>query len=310
MSTQPLPPPAIPCPTSSWIGHAVPVILILLAANGIAFLGYAVISRRCLVFARRQAGDILGHTAGIACVINAVLFAFIVFAAWTYYDKARDAVDRETGTIWQIWNDIEVSEHPGLREPGHLLGDRVREYVAGRLQRYVRFVADKEWKEVARGRGWETVGVDSGMTYLREAYQAVLESQQEQGASRGKANAALASEIVKRFNSVFEARQERIALGEEGAIQWIVWVALIGGGLLSLASVCVLGFESPKLHAGTVFMLATSLGLIVVVIVALNTPFKGIAPILPTRFCKLASEMNAWEIHEAQMREAALRNSH
>ena len=75
---------------SGWIATAAVVIVV---TNAIALAGLRLVNTHFHVESRQYDRDILGHAAGITGVINAVLFAFIVFVAWTYYDRGRDTVD-------------------------------------------------------------------------------------------------------------------------------------------------------------------------------------------------------------------------
>ena len=75
----------------------------LLPVAGILFfvtaVGAPLVVRRLFPQDREGEGDVLGAASGIVGVVNAVLLAFIVFAAWSNYDRAAEAVNKETDAI-------------------------------------------------------------------------------------------------------------------------------------------------------------------------------------------------------------------
>jgi hypothetical protein len=269
------------------LGRGTVAALIILFANLVALLGCWIVSPRVFVAHRREDPDLTGHVAGITGVINAVLFAFIVFATWTYHDHAEEAVGKETGTIWKLWADVEAMEARPGHEPVRVLGDSLRKVVASQLTDYVDYVANQEWNFAT----WDTASSDGGTRVLREAYETVLlHAKADTAPEKG-----LTGELVREFNALFEARQERIAYGTEPAISPMVWIVLLGGGVLCFGCCWLIGFKNLQLHALFMSLIATSFGLILVLIFALNTPFTGIAPIPPKRFCDLSTNISRWE---------------
>ena len=294
----------------------------LIVLNLIAIAGQQIVGRFVLIRSRKEHAELLGHIAGVTGVINAVLLAFIVFVAWTYYDRARDSVDREVGVIWQVWRDIETAD-PG--SPMYSAMDSgVHDLVVNRLMTYVDSVAFREWPIMnSRDSLREDKKPDPDSLYhaqfawcdsiISDAYESVLLSeeptQQDIGSTRSApsptrhragtvssaARRALGEEIVRRFNQLFLVRQQRIAYSTEDAIPFMVWKVLFGSGLLCICCCWLIPFKGQWLHAAITGLVASSLSLILILILELNTPFRGRDAILNTAFTRLQLDIDAWE---------------
>jgi len=121
--------------------------LILIVVVTVGLLVRLLIGRVFSLKERLVHNELLGHVAGIAGVINAVLLAFIVFAAWTDYDRARDVVSQEVSLVNDIWRDVEAVSS-------------VHDSVVRELQGYLLTVIDTEWPYMRRGASSETQGAD------------------------------------------------------------------------------------------------------------------------------------------------------
>ena len=316
---------------SGWIATAA---LVIVVTNAVALVGLRLVNTHFHVEARQYDRDILGHAAGITGVINAVLFAFIVFVAWTYYDRARDTVDQETSVVWQIWHDVEAME-PGAPNEGRplagVLAAKDHAKVARELKLYARDVADGEWEAMrdwTRHRGVNAYRnqFEKADDMLRDAYYTVLKADiGSRSANSGKPGTTRApraprdpsvappgtqrvviAELVRRFNDLFELRRRRIEMSSAGAIPAIVWATLLVGGALCITCSWLIGFKNVTVHAVVMSLIASSLSLIVFLIFSLNTPFSGVAPISNDRYAALAYDIDHWEDREARGLEGDL----
>jgi hypothetical protein len=275
-----------------WIVSA---FIVLLEVNLVALIGQQIVGRWYKVQSRRMHEEILGHIAGITGVINAVLFAFIVFVAWTRYDRAGDTVDQEVSLIWQIWHDVESAEPKG-HPMEDVIPEALHHQIAAELRWYVNEVTDREW-QLMQSKAAEEPGYrhkfEAGTDSLRAAYENVLRVDMKRGTPR-----TLITEIIKRFNSLFEVRRQRIAFSVEGAIPFIVWMSLLGGGLLCVACCWLIGFKDLNLHALITGVIASSFAIILFLIMSLNTPFRGAAAISNLPFRALQVDIERWEERE------------
>lgn len=274
---------------------------VLLVVNVIAVRGLRLV-RRWRFEAREKQADVLGHAAGITGVINAVLFAFIVVVAWTYYDHAREAFSEEAGLVWQLWHDVESAKGSGSMYG--MLPHPLLTKISTHLESYVKYVAYSEESvrtlyEKASSDSlrdlYKTIGEDE----LRAAYEGLLMTKRDSAHKSSAALRPLIDEMVHRFNDLFDARRRRFEFEGAKAVPGTVWVALVGGGLLCIACCWFLGIQDARLHGWVMFLIGSSFGLITFLIVALNTPFKGIDPI-PNPYVTLLDDISGWEHREGE----------
>ena len=259
-------------------------ILVLGVVLTAALLLQAVIVRLVPDQSRRAHNELLGHTAGIAGVINAVLLAFIVFAAWTDYDRARDVVSQEVSLVTDILRDVEAVSS-------------VHDSVVHGLQGYLAAVADSEWAVMragvpqgAPGRS----GFGSGWRSLNRSY--LLALQLDAGTALQR---VVAEELVKRFNSLFDVRRQRIAYATYGALTSTVWGVVLAGGIVSIACCGLFGVESHRLHIASTALVAASFGLVFFLIISLQWPFRGHTQITVDPYCRAWNSVDRDERAEA-----------
>jgi hypothetical protein len=64
----------------------------------------------------------------------------------------------------------------------------------------------------------------------------------------------------------------------------IMWAVMIGGGILTVLFPCMFGVENGLAHALIIAILATSIGLMLLIVYDLNNPFRGDVHIQPDGF--------------------------
>jgi hypothetical protein len=232
-------------------------MLALFMATGL--LGQRVILHLVPLEQRRAHNDVLSAASATAGFINAVLLAFIVFVAWTSYDRAREVVSQESSLTADLFADATV-----------LQGD-IGGHVRGELLEYVTTVVDSEWPAMANGlMGRGTTARRPGWQALRHTYADLLELE-----PTSKSQELVIGEMLKRLNSLYDARRQRLSAASGGSLSPVVWSVVLAAGLLSLAFCWLFGFETGGLHVASTSMVAACLGLVIFLIVALDRPFRG-----------------------------------
>ena len=250
--------------------------LIVVSFIGVALLGQRIILAFVPLESRRAHNTVVSATSATAGVINAVLLAFIVFAAWTDYDKAEDGVSEEASLISDLNADASVLPNG--------LGLHVRE----ELRNYVNVVVDSEWHAMADGRFEHADSSGrAGWQFLRHTYGDLLELNPTKGSET-----VVVAEMLKRLNQLYDARRKRLESASGGSLNRIVWIVVIGAGFLSVAFCWLLGFEEGSMHAVSTAMVAASFGLVVFLIVALDRPFRGPDQVSAKPFLSVQRIMN------------------
>jgi hypothetical protein len=244
-------------------GAALIVVAVLLS-----WVGVVAVARIFPLEARSLHNEVAGFIIAIIGVVYAVLLAFIAVAVWQNYDNMNSAVDREASLVSNLYRDsIALPETP-------------RAALRADLDTYLANVIDTEWPVQRAGRvkkaGWQTLN----------HFHAVLAKVQSANADA----AVVDAEMLRTLNLLYDARRARLMSSQEG-LNRVVWTILLLGGGITVAFSCVFGVPSLRMHLAMTGMLAASLTLVFILIVALDQPFRGSLGIEPTPFVDVQKEL-------------------
>jgi len=103
------------------------------------------------------------------------------------------------------------------------------------------------------------------------------------GAQQVPYSQARYNQILEQLHGLGDARRERLLAASEG-LATILWVVLIGGGVITIAFTYLFGLENAVVHTLMVAALAMILSLSLFTVAALDHPFKGDVRIHPDAF--------------------------
>jgi len=243
----------------TWLWGSILVLLL----DAFACIGLLVFHRLVKIDTRRAHNDLTGFTVAVISVTYAVLLAFIAIATWQAYANAEEIVDREADCVGSIYRDTQ-----GLPRS---MGQDIR----SDIQLYVSTVIKQEWPLQQDGemptQGWEP---------LRKVHSAIVTMQP---ISRGEA--VIQAELLKTLNMLYSARSSRISAAQ-GHIPEVIWWIIFMGGALTIGYTYLFGFRDFFMHLITTAAVSTSLALVVVLIVALDWPFRGKVSVSADAFVK------------------------
>jgi hypothetical protein len=200
---------------------------------------------------RRAHNDVAGFIIAIVGVIYAVLLAFIAVSTWENFNKAQDAAELEANMVDNLYIDC-----AGLPPK---LAFTVRRH----LRDYTRLVIDKEWPAQQAGRtnteGWEP---------LFELNTAIAKFHPTETTQ------AVDSEILHTANDLYRARRDRL-VASTSRIPTVMWAITALGGALTVGFSFLFGVPKFRIHLLMTGLLAASLSLVIVLIVAFDCPFRG-----------------------------------
>ena len=245
-------------PTWLWGG------VVVLAFVAAACAGLVVFHRLVHLEIRKAHNELAGFTVAIVAVTYAVLLAFIAIATWESYTRAGEVVDREAAFVGNIYRDTVA-----------LPADVGREMRTD-LQQYVHMVIEQEWPEQQKGEppaaGWEPL-------YRLHAAIVTLHPQ-----TMGEQ--VVEAELLKVLNDLYGARANRLS-AIEGHIPDAVWWLILLGGMITTGYMYLFGFHDFRMHLVMTAAVSASLALVVVLIMALDWPFRGAVSISPDAFVKV-----------------------
>lgn len=232
------------------------------AIIGLSALGLVLTHRLVPVVHRRQHNEFAGFLIAVVSVFYAVLLAFIAIAVWESFGKAGQIAAHEASLTGDIYYDAQTMPEP------------LRAELTQSIHDYVGVVLHEEWPAMALGAEYG----EAGWVPLRAAHEALARFR-----TTDPIQAAQFSELLNRLNSLYDARRERILASEE-RLQPVVWGIVLWGLVLTVGFTYLFGMSSFRMHLLMTSSVAASIGLVVVLIVAFDYPFRGEVQVSPEAF--------------------------
>lgn len=250
----------------SWLYHNLPTWLIGLVIIG----GFAVLSVLGLLLFRRATrgrlflneemnNDIIFFASAIG-VFYSLMAGLMAVAVWGNYASVQDLVSQEASSIGTLYREVTSLPEPARGE----LQQQLREYNA--------FLIEQAWPAQRRG------------LVLDEATRRVNAFADRLSAFNPETlgDQARYAETLSQFNQMIELRRKRIgSLG--GALPPVMWGIMLIGAALSVGVTYLLKINTGVQVTLTAF-LATFIGLVVFVMVGLDSPLSGPLAIEPTAY--------------------------
>jgi hypothetical protein len=248
----------------NWI-YSTPTLLwgatMVVFFSGAACVGLIVFHRLVHVELRRAHNELAGFTVAIISVTYAVLLAFIAIATWEAFADAGQIVQNEADYVGAIYRDTQ-----GLPPQ---MGQDIR----SDLRLYVDTVVEKEWPEQRLG-----ITPEAGWAPLYKLHRSIATMRP---ADLGEA--VIEAELLRTLNELYRVRASRLS-AVEGHIPPVIWWIIFIGGAITTGYTYLFGFEDFRLHLVMTAAVAASLTLVVVLIIALDWPFRGEVSVSPDAF--------------------------
>lgn len=236
--------------------------VVILLVVGLSILGLVVTNRFLHLELRRKHNEFTGFNSALIGVVFAVLLAFIAVSAWESFGKAGDTAAIEASLTGDLYRDSAAMPEP------------IKSELTGDLADYIDIVLTQEWPAMAIGAPVS----NDGWVPLAKFHRA-LGSVETVNAIQ----VAMVSEMLRRLNSLYDARQDRI-LAAQDHIEPAVWWVVILGAAIVISLTYLFGMESFAMHQAMTGAVAASLALVIVLIVAFDYPFRGEVQVAPDGF--------------------------
>ena len=226
-----------------------------------AVLGLVLVQRLVPSSLREEHNDVAGFIYAVVGVMYAVLMAFVVIVVWQDYEAAKGTVESE------------ANELAGVYFLADRLPDPERARVQGLARSYARVVVEEEWPLMERGE--TSARASSALRELRLSLQDI-----DASTSAGQ---VLYDQALTRMHQVSDARRLRLLETSEG-LPGILWVVLVGGGVVTVCFTYLFGLKNNVAHALMVAALTLLICGILFTIGALEYPFTGYSRVQPHAF--------------------------
>ncbi len=191
-----------------------------------------------------------------------MLIAFVVFATWDDYDKAKINSDTEANTI----HDLFLNSH-GLPE-------EFQPQIKAKILEYLNEVIEDEWDSLAVGKAnhqSKEILVDLWKIYM------------DMDSLHNDKQKAIFAESISKLNDITDARRMRI-LDSQNHIPDIIWIVIIFGALTSVGFSLFFGTKSFAIQVTMTSLFTITNVIIILMILNLDNPFSGDAKITPEPF--------------------------
>ena len=236
-------------------------LLIVAVATLVAVGGLVLVQSLVSTERRKQHNDVAGFIYAVLGVSYAVLLGLMLIAVWEQWNAAQDVASDE------------ANELAGIFWFAHALPQPEGRHIQELARSYAEVVVEEEWPLMEQGRSspkaWATLDQLRG---------AILGLDPPTGAQQVRYN-----QVLEQLHALGDARRERLLAANEG-LATILWVVLIGGGVITIAFTYLFGLEDTVVHTLMVAALAMILSLSLFTVAALDYPFKGDVRIHPAAF--------------------------
>lgn len=232
-------------------------LLVLLGTLPPVFILFLV-RRRCGIESFKVNHDATGAIFNVIGVLYTVLLAFVMVTAWERYTRLTEYCETEGNKVADLHRDSYML--PGAVQY------RVREALIG----YARAVEQKEWE--CMNRGEDCPEADAAIDNLWQVYYSVK--------PRTDTEKIWYAEAVDKLNDLADYRRLRL-VSSKTHINWVMWILLCVGGVMTLGYMNFFGMESFRIHLTMTVSMAAMLILILFIIYSLDNPFWGDPHIAP-----------------------------
>jgi len=196
--------------------------------------------------------DVLAPIFLTAGVIYAVLLGFMVIAAWQSYDTARSNTAEEASLLAPLYRQTLEMAPP----QGGAMRGLIRDYATQVTKGWTAFRNSGEGDAQAR------MTIDSMLKVFHTVTPA------------NKVGEITAAQFSQTLSQVLLDRDTRMIHASE-SMSWIMWVAAVGGGLITVGMSFVLYMEREVPHVVMTSVLAALIGILLFIMAVLDHPFVG-----------------------------------
>ena len=241
--------------------------LLLVAITTVVAVGGLVLVQRLVSTERRmQHNDVAGFIYAVLGVSYAVLLGLMLIAVWEQWNAAEEVASDE------------ANELAGIFYFAHALPQPEGRHIQQLALSYAQVVVEEEWTAMEQGgsspKAWAT---------LDELRGTILGLEPPTGAKQVPYSQARYNEVLEQLHGLGDGRRERL-LAASGGLPTILWVVLIGGGVITIAFTYLFGLQNTLVHTLMVASLALIIALSLFSVAALDHPFKGDVRIHPEAF--------------------------
>ncbi len=205
--------------------------------------------------------DIVGFYLGAICLFYGITLGLLLIGTWQAYSDVDSKVGEEASVLAALYRD--VSNFP----------DPKRVELQSDLREYAHQVIDVSWPLQRRGIVPQNAGDTLGafQTHI-VSFEPLTEGQK-----------ALHAEAYREFDRIVELRRIRLKSITAG-LPAPLWSVVLLGAFLNIAVTWFFDMRSQSMHMWMTVMFSCLLGLLIFLLAAMDSPFRGDISVGPEAF--------------------------
>ena len=246
-------------------------ILLVSGSVALAIVG-TLLSRRLVgVEVLKANNEVAGFIYAVIGVVYAVLLGFSAIIVWEQYERARQIVEQEANQLADLYRNAQS------------FPESVQRQIEGRLRTYAQVVAEKEWPAMAERK----TNPDAWGAYA-DIWRTYHEFKPENEHQK-----IWYVESLRRLNQLGDQRRLRLLMSREGGVPSVMWVVLLGAGVVTIGYTFLFGTRSTAAHVLMTTSVAAVIALVMLSILALHRPFAAITRLDPDAFHQVIEIINS-----------------
>jgi len=216
--------------------------------------------------------EVAGFIYAVIGVLYAVLLGFTAIIVWEQFDKAQAGVDQEANQLADLYRHAQA------------FPDDTRRTLETQLRAYAKLVVEKEWPAMAeRTSSPEAWGVYNELWRTYQRFQPQNDHERTWYA-----------QSLTKLNQLGDQRRLRLLSSRSEGIPAVMWIALLGAGGVTIGFSFLFGTRSAVAQVLMTSALAMTIAVVLLSIVALEEPFRGITRVDPGAFDQVAYILDVW----------------
>ena len=210
--------------------------------------------------------DVIGWQIAILGTIYAVMIGFMLYAVWNNFQTAETNANNEANNLVNLYRAAD-----GLQEPQ-------RDLIQQTARAYATQVIAQEWPTMRHDKSRKGVERYAGQRYVMKLWFTITQTP-----TANLEQQASLRQVMIELSSMTEHRRIRL-LESRTKMPDILWGVLVMGGIVTIASSCLIGSENVPLHFVLIIALSLLISLALVAIGDIDRPFQGSVHVAPTAF--------------------------
>ena len=215
---------------------------------------------------RSVQNDVIGWQIAILGTIYAVMIGFMLYAVWNNFQTAETNANNEANNLVNLYRAAD-----GLQEPQ-------RDLIQQTARAYATQVIAQEWPTMRHDQSGKGVERYAGQRYVMKLWSTITQTP-----TANLEQQATLRQVMIELSSMTEHRRIRL-LESRTKMPDILWGVLVMGGIVTIASSCLIGSENVPLHFVLIIALSLLISLALVAIGDIDRPFQGSVHVAPTAF--------------------------